>query len=259
MSRIRDAFQNGKAFIAFVTGGYPDFETTGKLVQAMADAGADVIEIGIPFSDPIAEGPVIEKASAQALSSGFTVDRLFELMARLRQTVTVPIVFMTYANPVLAYGTERFLTRCQAVGVDGLIIPDTPYEEREEFGGACKAHGVDLISMVAPTSAARASEIAKQAEGFLYCVSSLGVTGVRQKIGTDIFRVIETVKQCSSVPCAIGFGVSTPEQAKEMAAHADGVIVGSAIVKLVAQYGVGSIPYVADYVRQMKMAVSAAV
>lgn len=256
MSKLRDAFQDGKAFVAYVTGGDPDIVTTERLIAAMAAAGADVVEIGIPFSDPIAEGPVVQAASARALAAGATVDKLFDMAARLRETVKIPLVLMTYANPVFAYGTERFLARCAQSGIDGLIIPDVPFEERDEFDGICAAHGVDLVSMVAPTSAARAEAIARDARGFLYCVSSLGVTGVRRELGTEITAVIAAARRVSDIPCAIGFGIATPDQARQMAAYADGVIVGSAIVRLVAEHGRDSVPYVEDYVRQMKAAIS---
>ena len=256
MNRIERAFQKGKTFTAFITGGDPNIETSAKLIRAMAAAGADMIEIGIPFSDPIAEGPVIQDASARALAGGCTTDRLFDMVKSLRGDVQIPLLFMTYANPVFAYGKERFMERCQECGIDGLIIPDTPFEEKAEFADVCRAHGVRLISMVAPTSEDRAAAIAKDAEGFLYCVSSLGVTGVRANLTNAIGSVIDVVRRVSQVPCAIGFGISTPEQAKQMARLADGVIVGSAIVKIVAKYGTDSVGPVADYVREMKAAVS---
>lgn len=258
MTRIKKAFEKRKAFIAFVTGGDPDIETTRKLIVAMAKAGADLIEIGIPFSDPIAEGIVIQEADVRALCAGTTTDMLFNMVEEIRKETDIPLVFMTYMNPVYTYGTERFMKRCAECGIDGVIIPDVPFEEREEVSGACRDAGVDLISMIAPTSKERIHMIAKQAQGFLYCVSSLGVTGVRNQITTDIHAMVEQVKQVSDIPCAIGFGISTPEQASEMASKADGVIVGSAIVKLVAKYGKDCIQPVCDYVREMKAAVDSA-
>lgn len=255
MTRIKKAFENQKAFIAFVTGGDPDIETTKKLIPAMAKAGADLIEIGIPFSDPIAEGVVIQEADVRALASGTTTDMLFDMVKEVRKETDVPLVFMTYINPVYTYGTERFMKKCAECGIDGVIIPDVPFEEREEVSDACKAAGVDLISMIAPTSRERIHMIAEQAQGFLYCVSSLGVTGVRNQITTDIHGMVEQVKQVSDIPCAIGFGIATPDQAYEMASKADGAIVGSAIVKLVAQYGKDCIRPVCDYVKEMKAAV----
>ena len=256
MSRIQEAFKRGKAFIPFITCGDPDLETTAACVRAMAEAGASVIELGIPFSDPTAEGPVIQSANVRALSGGVTTDKIFDMVRELRKDVTVPLVFMTYANVVFSYGMERFLERAQAVGMDGLILPDVPFEEKEEFAPACRAHGIDMISLIAPTSEGRIAEIAKAAEGFVYCVSSLGVTGVRSQITTDIGAMVALVKEANpAVPCAVGFGISTPEQAARMAGLSDGAIVGSAIVKLLAQYGRDAVPHVRDYVADMVAAV----
>ena len=258
MSRISDAFKKGKAFIPFITGGDPDVETTYELIKAMAESGADIIEIGIPFSDPIAEGPVIQEADLRALSSGTTTDALFDMVVRLRKEIDIPLIFMTYANPIYVYGKERFMKRCSEVGIDGVIVPDIPFEEKAELSGVCKENGIDLISMIAPTSADRIETIAKEAEGFIYCVSSLGVTGVRSEINTDIGAMVAHVKTVTDTPVAVGFGISTPEQAKKMAALSDGAIVGSAIVKIVAQYGKDALPHVADYVKKMKAGVSEA-
>lgn len=255
MSRISKAFEKEKAFIAFVTGGDPDMETSYQLVKAIAENGADIIEIGIPFSDPIAEGPVIQAASLRALNAGTTTDLLFDMVKRLRGEIDVPIIFMTYMNPIYVYGTGRFMEKCVETGVDGIIVPDVPFEEKAELAGCCKAAGVDLISMIAPTSQERIEMIAKEAEGFIYCVSSLGVTGVRSEIRTDIASMIKHVKKVTDVPCAVGFGIATPEQAKQMAGLSDGAIVGSAIVKLVAEHGRDAVPYVAEYVKSMKAGV----
>ena len=252
MSKIAAAFAGGKAFIPFFTCGDPDLETTAAAVRAAVANGADLIELGIPFSDPTAEGPVIQQASLRALQGGATTDRIFDLVRELRRDVTVPMVFMTYANVVFSYGAERFLSTCQAVGMDGLILPDLPYEEKEEFGPLCRAHGMDLISLIAPTSADRIAMIAREAEGFLYLVSSLGVTGVRREITTDLGSIVRVVRENTSLPCAIGFGISTPEQAGQMAGLADGVIVGSAIVRLIARYGREAPEHVGAYVRAMK-------
>ena len=255
-NRISKAFQNGKAFIPFVTGGDPDIETTERLVLAMADAGADIIEIGVPFSDPIAEGVVIQEASQRALDGGCTVDKLFDMVARLRQKgVEIPLLFMGYGNSVYGYGAERFLQRCLDSGVDGLILPDVPFEERGEFADLLEQFGITQISMVAPTSQKRARAIAREAKGFLYCVSSLGVTGVRAQLSNQIGEIIALANEETDTPCSIGFGISSPAQARDMAKLADGVIVGSAIVKLVAQYGRDSVPVVADYVRSIKNAI----
>lgn len=255
MSKIAKAFEKTKAFIPFVTCGDPDLETTAQVVRAMAEAGADLIELGIPFSDPTAEGPVIQGANLRALKAGTTTDKIFDLVRDLRRDVSVPMVFMTYANVVFSYGTERFVSTCADVGMDGLILPDLPFEEKEEFAPVCRKYGIDLISLVAPTSADRIAMIAREAEGFLYIVSSLGVTGTRSEITTDLGAIIQVVRENTSVPCAIGFGISTPEQAKKMAALSDGAIVGSAIIKLLEQFGKDAPERIADYVREMKGAV----
>ncbi len=257
MNRIASAFQNGKAFIAFITCGDPDIETTKACVREMAAAGADLIELGIPFSDPTAEGPVIQQANLRALTGGVTTDRIFDMVRELREDVSVPLVFMTYANVVFSYGPQRFLSACQDAGIDGLILPDLPFEEKGEFLDFCRAHGVALISLIAPTSANRVAMIAREAEGFLYLVSSLGVTGTRSRIDTDLSAIIRVIREHARVPFAIGFGISTPQQAKTMASQADGVIVGSAIVKLVARFGKEAPPRVGAFVREMKDAVSA--
>ena len=255
MSNIAKAFAGGKAFIPFITCGDPDLETTAKVVRAMAESGADLIELGIPFSDPTAEGPVIQAANVRALSAGTTTDKIFDMVRDLRRDVTVPMVFMTYANVVFSYGSQRFISTCADIGIDGLILPDIPYEEKDEFDPICKQYGLDLISLVAPTSEDRIATVAREAGGFIYVVSSLGVTGVRSEITTDIGAMVKLIRASSKLPCAVGFGISTPEQAKKMAALSDGAIVGSAIVKLIAQYGRDAVPYVADYVKAMKDAV----
>lgn len=257
MSNIQKAFQNGKAFIAFLTCGDPDLETTAKIVKEIASSGADLIELGIPFSDPTAEGPVIQAANARALSGGVTTDRIFELVRAVRKDVSIPLAFMTYANVVFSYGTERFTKTAAEAGIDGLILPDVPFEEKAGFAPACRAQGIDFISLIAPTSNERIAMIAKEADGFLYCVSSLGVTGMRGQITTDIGEMVRQVRQANpDIPCAIGFGISTPEQAREMARDADGVIVGSAIVRLIEQHKTGAVPFVGQYVRSMKGAIS---
>lgn len=254
-NRIASAFNNGKAFIAFITCGDPDLETTAAAVREAVANGADLIELGIPFSDPTAEGPVIQEANVRALSGGVTTDRIFSLVRELRKDVTVPLVFMTYANVVYSYDPERFLAKCEETGIDGLILPDVPFEEKEEFLPYCRKHGVALISLIAPTSAQRISMIAKEAEGFVYLVSSLGVTGTRSEIKTDLSSIAEEVRRNTDIPCAIGFGISKPEQAAAMAKVADGVIVGSAIVKIIAAYGKDAPVHVGEYVRSMKDAI----
>ncbi len=254
MSNIRKAFENGKAFIPFITCGDPDLETTAAVVRAAAANGADLIELGIPFSDPTAEGPVIQGANLRALNGGVTTDKIFDLVRDLRRDVEVPMVFMTYANVVFSYGSERFISTCREIGIDGLILPDVPYEEKEEFLPICRRYGVDLISLIAPTSEDRIAMIAREAEGFLYIVSSLGVTGVRSEIRTDLGAIVETVRQNTDIPCAIGFGISTPEQAAKMAGISDGAIVGSAIVRLIGEHGKDAPEYVGEYVKRMKEA-----
>ena len=255
MSNIKKAFENGKAFIAFVTCGDPDLETTAKVVRAAVENGADLIELGIPFSDPAAEGPVIQGANLRALRGGITTDKIFAFVKELRRDVKVPMVFMTYANVVFSYGAEKFIPTCRDIGIDGLILPDLPYEEKEEFLPTCRQYDVDLISLIAPTSENRISMIAREAEGFIYIVSSLGVTGTRSEIKTDLASIVKVVRENTKVPCAIGFGISTPEQAKRMADISDGAIVGSAIVKLIEKYGTDAPEHVAEYVKSMKDAI----
>jgi tryptophan synthase alpha chain len=253
MSNIAKAFADGKAFVPFITCGDPDLDTTAACVVEMQKAGASLIELGIPFSDPTAEGPVIMEASLRALENGCTTDKVFDMVKKLRNEmgVTVPMVFMTYANVVFSYGIERFCEKAASCGIDGIILPDVPFEEKDEFDGICKNYGLDLISLIAPTSEERIAMIAKEATGFIYIVSSLGVTGVRSEITTDIPSLCAAVKAASDTPCAIGFGISTPEQAEKMSKSADGVIVGSAIVKIVAKYGKDAPEHVGEYVKSM--------
>ena len=252
MSKIKDAFSQGKAFIPFITCGDPDLETTERVVRSMVKNGADLVELGIPFSDPTAEGPVIQGANIRALSGGVTTDKIFDMVRRLRQDITVPMVFMTYANVVYSYGAEKFIGICSEIGINGLILPDLPYEEKGEFFDICHQYNVDLISLIAPTSENRIAMIAKEAEGFVYIVSSLGVTGVRSEINTDIASIVRLIKENTDIPCAVGFGISTPQQAAKMAGISDGAIVGSAIVKLIAQYGREAAEPVGEYVKSMK-------
>lgn len=255
MTETAKAFENGKAFIPFITCGDPDLETTAKIVREAVTNGADLIELGIPFSDPTAEGPVIQGANIRALKGGVTTDKVFDLVRELRKDVTVPMVFMTYSNVVFSYGANKFISTCKEIGINGLILPDLPYEEKEEFLPQCKKYGVDLISLIAPTSENRIAMIAKEADGFIYLVSSLGVTGTRSEISTDLKSIVDVIRQNTSVPCAIGFGISTPEQAKKMADIADGAIVGSAIIKIIEQYGKDAPKLVGEYVKSMKDAV----
>lgn len=257
MSNIRKAFENGKAFIAFITCGDPDLATTEEAVKEAVRNGADLIELGIPFSDPTAEGPVIQGANIRALKGGVTTDKIFDFVRELRKEVTVPMVFMTYANVVFSYGSEKFIAICKEIAMDGLILPDVPFEEKEEFQSICDRYDIDFISLIAPTSENRIAMIAKEAKGFLYIVSSLGVTGTRTEIKTDLSSIMEVVRRNTDVPCAIGFGISTPEQAKKMAGLSDGAIVGSAIIKILEKYGTEAPKYVGEYVKSMKNAIIA--
>ncbi|MDE6538905.1 MAG: tryptophan synthase subunit alpha [Ruminococcus sp.] len=255
MSNIKKAFENGKAFIPFITCGDPDLETTGKVVREAVANGADLIELGIPFSDPTAEGVVIQGANIRALSGGVTTDKIFDFVAELRKDVKIPMVFMTYANVVFSYGAERFMKKCVETGMDGIILPDIPFEEKGEFTEISKKYGIEMISLVAPTSENRIAMIAKEAEGFIYVVSSLGVTGTRSEITTNIGDIVSVIRENTDVPCAVGFGISNPEQAKKMAGLSDGAIVGSAIIKIIEKYGKDSPKYVGEYIKSMKDAI----
>ena len=255
MSRINKAFENKKAFIGFLTAGDPNLEKTEEYVLKMVQAGADLIEIGIPFSDPIAEGIVIQEANIRALSAATTVEKVFEQVKSIRRKTEVPLVFLTYLNPVFHYGYDAFLARCKECGIDGIIIPDMPYEERGEILDIAAKYDVDIISMIAPTSEERIGMIASKAKGFVYVVSSLGVTGVRSEIKTDLESIVEVIKKNTDIPTAIGFGISTPEQAKHFSQFADGVIVGSAIVKIIAKYGENVGDELYNYVKSMKDAI----
>ncbi len=254
---IAEAFRK-KAFIPFITAGDQGIDTTEKYIRTMAKAGASLIEIGIPFSDPVAEGPVIQVASERALSTGVTTDDIFDMVKRLRtgtEPLTIPLVFMTYLNPIYVYGVESFMTRCEEVGIQGVIVPDCPLEEKQELAHQVKAHGIAVISLIAPTSEQRIEKIASQAEGFVYCVSSLGVTGMRSDIKTDLASIVQQIRQYTDVPVAVGFGISTPEQAKAMASLSDGAIVGSAIVKQIGEWGSNGEKELYQYVRSMVEAV----
>lgn len=256
MSKIAEAFKNGKAFIPFITCGDPDLKTTAAAVREAVKNGADLVELGIPFSDPTAEGPVIQGANIRALKGGVNTEKVFDLVRELRTDVTVPMVFMTYANVVFSYGSKRFISTCAEIGIDGLILPDIPYEEKDDFLPICREYGVDLISLIAPTSENRIGMIAKEAEGFIYVVSSLGVTGMRSEIKTDLASIVKVIRENTDVPCAIGFGISTPEQAKKMSDISDGAIVGSAIIKLLEEHEENAPAYIGEYVKSMKDAIS---
>ncbi len=256
MNKMIEAFTGKKALIPFITAGDPDLETTEKLIYTMQEQGADLIEIGIPFSDPVAEGPVIQQADERALASGTTTDKIFDMLEGMRGKIQVPMVFMTYMNVIFVYGMEKFAKRSKELGMAGVIVPDLPYEEKGEMEEVFTPYGMDVISLIAPTSKHRIQMIAGEASGFVYCVSSMGVTGVRSKISRGVADMIQEVKRVKDIPCAVGFGISTPEQAREMASFSDGVIVGSAIVRIIGKYGKDCIQPVGDYVKSMKEAIS---
>lgn len=255
MSNIKKAFENGKAFIGFVTAGDPNLEVSEQIMLSMAKGGCDLIEIGIPFSDPIAEGPVIQEANLRSLTQGTTTDKVFELTEKISSQTDTPLVYMTYLNVLFKYGYDKFLQRAKDAGISGVIIPDMPYEEKEELQSVAKNYGIDVISLIAPTSENRIKMIAAEAEGFVYAVSSLGVTGTRSEIKTDLDSITKAIKEATDTPVAIGFGINTPEQAKKYSAIADGVIVGSAIVKIIAEHREKAPDKVYEYVKSMKDAI----
>lgn len=251
MTRIHNAFDGKKAFIGFVTAGDPSLDKTEEFVLEMERAGAGLVELGVPFSDPIAEGPVIQDANIRALNAGCTTDKLFDMVAGLRRKTEIPLVFLAYLNTLFKYGYERFCEKCQEVGIDGIIIPDMPFEEKGELADIAAAHNVDIISLIAPTSEQRIQMIAREATGFIYVVSSLGVTGVRSEITTDVGKIVDLIREVTDVPTAVGFGINTAEQVNKYSSVADGAIIGSAIVKLVAEYGEDAGPHIYEYVRRM--------
>ncbi len=255
MSRIKNAFaNNNKAFIAFLTAGDPSIDKTEEFIYKLIEGGADLIEIGIPFSDPIAEGAVIQSANIRSLSGGTRIKNVFELVERVRKNTQIPLVFLTYMNTVFKYGTEEFFRKCNETGIDGIIIPDLPFEEKGEIKESANKYGVDIISLIAPTSENRIKLIAQESEGFVYVVSSMGVTGMRSEIKTDLESITESVRKYTDNPIAIGFGINSPEQAEKYSKIADGVIVGSAIVKIIEQHGENSGEYLRDYADKMKSA-----
>lgn len=251
MIKIEEAFKNKKAFIPFVLAGYPNLEATEKFILKMAEAGADLIEIGIPFSDPVAEGTVIQAASKVALSGNMTTNDIFDMAEKLKGKVNIPLVFMTYINPIFVYGKDKF----KQCNISGVIVADLPFEEKDEILTQANENDVEVISLIAPTSENRIGMIANEAQGFIYCVSSLGVTGVRKEIKTDIQSIVDTIRKYTDKPVAVGFGISTPQQAYDMAKIADGVIVGSAVIRIIDKYGKEATPYLVDYVKSMKEAI----
>ena len=255
MIKIKDAFKNHKAFIPFIIAGDPDLDTTEKFIVEMAKAGADLIEIGVPFSDPVAEGTVIQAASKKALDAGTTTDKIFDMAKKASAQVDIPLVIMTYVNPIFVYGKEKFFTKCKECGICGVIVPDLPYEEKDEILSQANDCNVEVVSLIAPTSENRIGMIASEAQGFVYCVSSLGVTGMRSEIKTNVKDIVDTIRQYTDIPVAVGFGISTPQQAHDMAKISDGAIVGSAIIHIVDKYGKDAAPYLSDYVKSMKEAI----
>lgn len=255
MSKIKNAFDNGKAFIGFLTAGDPSLDKTGEFILSMADAGADLIEIGIPFSDPIAEGEVIQKANVRALCAGTNLKKIFEMVKGVRLKTKIPLVFLTYLNPVFNYGYDHFFKDCSEVGIDGIIIPDIPFEEKSELLPFGEKYGVHIISLIAPTSESRIEQIASGAQGFVYCVSSMGVTGIRSEIKTDLPSIIDSIRSVTNTPVAVGFGISTPQQACAISKYSDGIIIGSAIVKLIEEHGENSAQPLFEYVKSIKQAI----
>lgn len=244
---------NRKALVTFITAGDPDMETTEKTVLEMYKNGADIIELGVPFSDPVAEGVTIQKASLRSLNNGTTLDDIFDLVTRIRAESDKPLLLMMYLNTIFKYGTQKFFKLCKEREIDGVIVPDLPFEERDEISSAADEYGIYQINLVAPTSDERISMITKEAKGFLYVVSSLGVTGTRNEITTDFDKLLSPIRNHSELcPACIGFGISSPEQAKKMSSYCDGAIVGSAIVKIIEQYGKDSPEKVGEFVKLLR-------
>jgi len=239
MGRIENKFDElkkagKKALITFVTAGDPDIDTTVRLVEEMERRGADIVELGVPYSDPIAEGPVIQAANERALSKGIKIKDIMAAVREMRVSVKVPLLYLLYFNCILQYGPDMFFRDCAGAGIDGVIIPDLPFEERDEIEGVAEKYGIVDITLVSPVSNERIQRIAKSARGFIYCVSSLGVTGVRNGFKTDFERFFSYINAASDIPKAIGFGISTPEHVGMLKGYCDGLIVGSAIVKRIA-------------------------
>ena len=252
MSKVSQAFENGKAFIAFITGGDSNLETTQKLILEIQRSGADLLIVGIPFSDPIAEGSVIQAADLRALNAGCTTDKLFVAIKNIKEQVNIPLVFMTYANVIYRYGTKKFMERCVECAISGVIVPDCPYEEKDEFAPFCDESGIDLITLIAPAADKRITEIAGAAQGFVYILSSCDMTKIRSDITKDLKKITELVKETSDIPCVVGVENDTYKQIADICKYADGVVVGSSIVKIVEEHGKNCIPYVGEYVRKMK-------
>ena len=249
---ITEIFKNKKVLITYLTAGDPSLDKTENYILTMAENGADLIEIGIPFSDPVAEGKTIQDAMTRALSKKIDLDDIFNAVVNVRKKSNVPLVFMTYLNPLFSYGYEKFFKKCADTGIKGVIVPDMPFEEQDEIKAFTDKFGIVIITLIAPTSKERINTLARQAKGFVYLVSSLGVTGVRSRITTNIGNIVSEIKKLTDTPVAVGFGISTAEQAKEMAKDADGVIIGSAVVKIIAEYKENAAAKLAEYVSEIK-------
>ena len=260
MNRIEKCFsdlkeRNEKALITFITAGDPDLEATERAVFEMFDNGADIIELGVPFSDPVAEGVTIQKSSLRSLKNGTNLTKIFETVKRIREKTEKPLILMMYINTIFVYGTDRFFADCKQYGIDGVIVPDMPFEERDEVQEPAEKYGVLNINLVAPTSRNRIEKIASESRGFLYCVSSTGVTGVRSGYTTDFDDFFGTIRKYAKCPCAVGFGISGPEQAKKMSGYCDGVIVGSAIVRIFEEKGADAPKAAGEFVKSLKEAI----
>lgn len=255
MSKIKSAFEQGKALAVFLTCGDPDLETTAAAVRAAAENGANLIILGIPFSDPTAEGPVIQASNMRALGGGVTTDKIFSFVKELRRGVKIPLAFMTYANVVFSYGAERFLSQCEEAEVDGLILPDVPLEEKEDFLPFCRSHGVDLVSLAAPAPEKRLARIAAGAEGFLYIVPGPETEEAGDAFFAGLASMVETIRQNSPIPCAVCSHLSDPEQAGKIARLAGGVIAASAAVTLLEKYGKDAPRQIGEYVKAVKEAI----
>ena len=251
MSNTAKAFEKGKALIPFVTAGDPNLEVTKQVILAMEKAGADLIQIGIPFSDPVAEGLTIARADSRSLSNGTTTDKIFDMLADLRKESNVPLVFVTYINPVFVYGADKFCKKCADVNIDAVMVPDTPYEEKGEILPYCEKYGIDLVSYIAPISTSRIEMIAKEAQGFVYCITPMCET---EKDAISVTDMTSLARQHTNVPIVAGFEVSTPEQVKEVAEYADGVVIDSAVGEFCEKYGENSPEYVYEYIKTMKEA-----
>lgn len=255
MNELQQAFAKGKALIAFLTAGDPSIEDSVRYVRVMEEAGADIIEIGVPFSDPVADGPVIMEADVRALARHVHLTQALCEAQAIRAVSSIPLVLLTYYNPVFSYGAERFFRACADIGIAGVIIPDLPLEEQGEVRPHADRFGVSLIQLIAPTSRERIQSIAREASGFVYLVSSMGVTGMRDGFSGSIGDMAAAVREVTDVPCAVGFGIHTPEQARHMAALADGVITGSGVVDLIGKHGAAADEALRAYIRGMKDAI----